>query len=107
MTPCCATFQVCLHWPGEYASAARKQREMSKRPVLFAKLNVGYEADLAQRLGVGQPAHDFWHLYRDGEKVAEHTGERTEGAMLKFIAASGKSKLTPAQQAQMKKKAEL
>lgn len=85
---------VCLHWPYEYATAASKQHKMSKKPVLFAKLDVRREADLASKLGVGQPAHDFWHLYRDGKKVAEHTGERTEGAMLKFIASNSKARLT-------------
>jgi short subunit dehydrogenase-like uncharacterized protein len=37
---------------------------MSKPHVQFAKLNVALETELAQRLGVGQPPHDFWHLYR-------------------------------------------
>ena len=55
--------QVCLHWPGEYAGAARKQRETGD-PAVLAKLNVAFETELVQRLGVGQPAHDFWHLYR-------------------------------------------
>lgn len=144
--------QVCLHWPGEYANAARDQHQMSKPHVHFAKLNVAFETELAQRLGVGQTAHDFWHLYRGryaremctcssghvckpllvytpactapyallwaptvllkaeddielllcyfsacvgGEKVAEHSGERSKAAMLKFLAENSYGDLRP------------
>eukprot|EP01045_Picozoa_sp_COSAG04_P023832 COSAG04_NODE_2893_length_3413_cov_19.095957_2_plen_284_part_00 len=42
---------VCLHWPGQYAAAARQQKEM-KHGAVFGKVDLSQQGDLAARLGL-------------------------------------------------------